>query len=207
MEVFKELWDTPVVRSALNTRINTPISMSIMSLVTKTNGHEQGPVTIDISDRRSSFSEAQQLAKALDSRLPTLKEFIIALKDPEFFKIAKGNCYWLNGSGLSVSGYFEINYNKGELERPPKTQTSSFSTPVDRRAYAYSGKGPLILFVREVEFALRLEIAAVDWQAQDALVALVPVKQLSALQSEVDQLLVSRGVNPEKREEIISLLR
>ncbi len=114
------------------------------------------PIKILLTD--ASFSESNEIARGMNSRLPTFSEFIRALKDdPGLYERARGDWYWVgNESGFNLQGYHRINYEKGSV---------SFVSERDRRiiptrelAYIWKCEKPLMMLIRNVGESRRLDI-------------------------------------------------
>ncbi len=135
---------------------------------------------INILERRASYFEAQELARKMNTTLPTLKEFITALKNnPKLYEQSKTDWYWLGDEpGSNISGYCKIDYEKGTIESV--TDSEYVHLPTDQRAQAWSGNGPLALHVARDAGIKRLFLiadASLHQLAKVALVAPVPKQE------------------------------
>lgn len=73
----------------------------------------ENTVHIEILNRRATYSEAKGLG-----RLPTLKEFIRALKeDHSFIAASSGSWYWLGETDLPEEGFYRIDYENEGLTK------------------------------------------------------------------------------------------
>ena len=146
-----------------------------MSITAQAKQQAEGQATIKLLNKRATYPEALELARRMNSRLPTLKEFIISLKDnPKLYRQSKGDWYWLGDEpGISIPGHYKINYEKGTIEKVYESQW--LALPLEERAYAWKGDGPLALFVYNDSPVRRLVVAAAYyWPGGAARVALVP---------------------------------
>lgn len=109
---------------------------------------EKGYLPIKVLYVNASFDRANEIARENGSRLPTLSEFIGALRDsPEMYREAKGRWwYWLGEEpGLLISGKCRINYDACRIETV--TPEVYAALPKKERAHAISGKGPVAIIV------------------------------------------------------------
>ncbi|MHB1830473.1 MAG: hypothetical protein ACYCO0_03705 [Candidatus Micrarchaeaceae archaeon] len=138
-----------------------------------------------ILNQKLTYPEAQKMAQDMDSRLPTLKEFIMALKeDPKLYERAKGRegmMYWLGDeSGISISGFCRIDYENCTLV--PVSEEAWKKLPDSERAFANEGSGHMVLYVFSGDGVGRLGVGTLNRADEDiAGVALVmPIKARSA---------------------------
>ena len=63
-----------------------------MNVKTQPSRNVRDVATIDLLDQKATWAEIHKLARSMNRRLPTLSEFIIALKEtPSLYDQAKGN--------------------------------------------------------------------------------------------------------------------
>ncbi len=147
---------------------------------TRQSARAESQVTINIIYERAGYQRMQELAKEMNSRLPTLKEFITSLKNnPNLYAQTKGELFWLaDEPGLAINGCCKIDYDRGTIKEVSKSQRDAL--PRAQRAHAYSGDGPLILGVYSPAHDGRLSLAAADSLNSQARVALVPLAKAQA---------------------------
>lgn len=104
------------------------------------NGGEMAAMIIEVLDRRATYEEARSRG-----RLPTLREFIHALKNPAFHQRSQGSWYWLGEAGPDTKGYHRIDYEKGEIT--PVSDGDYYGLPFEERAVVSGGDGHPALFV------------------------------------------------------------
>ena len=98
---------------------------------------------IIILDQCATRSEAKRIATVNGSRLISVKEFILAIKDPTQYKRLEGRRYWTADYGLKLSGYCKIDYENGTIVKVSESEWEKLTR--EQRAYAYGGSGPVIL--------------------------------------------------------------
>ncbi len=114
----------------------------------KKTGIEKGHVPVKVLYVNASFDRANEIAMENKSRLPTLSEFIGALRDsPEMYRKDKGRWwYWLGDApGLSIFGKCRINYDACSIEKVAPEVYAAL--PKNERAHAISGNGPIAIIV------------------------------------------------------------
>lgn len=101
----------------------------------------QDPNKIILLDQRVNFHEAKLKASKTNYRLPTLKDFIAALKDgSEVYNKFKGNWYWIEGlPKVEISGKCRIDYEKCAFEEISEEKWQAL--PVNQRAIVWPGEG------------------------------------------------------------------
>jgi len=116
--------------------------------------------SVKIIEQEADFETSKKLAAQNKGRLLTLKEFIMKLKEPDFYEKTKGFRYWLgNEPGLKISGNCKINYEEGTIESVPESVWKTL--PLEQKAYAWSGNHPLWLCVWSGVAGWRLGVFAV----------------------------------------------
>ena len=115
---------------------------------------------IVVTDQRASHSESERIAKEMGGQLLTVKEFIQALKDPVQYQKMRGDWYWTADMGLNLSGYSKIDYENGTITSVSAKEYRKLD--VSQRAYAWSGNGPVALYVdfNGYFYSRRLGVAA-----------------------------------------------
>ena len=117
--------------------------------------------SVKIIEQEADFETSKKLAAQNKGRLLTLKEFIMKLKEPDFYEKTKGFRYWLgNEPGLKISGNCKIDYEKGTIE--PVSESVWKTLPLEQKAYAWSGNHPLDLDVGSGDAVRRLVVDASD---------------------------------------------
>ena len=117
--------------------------------------------SVKIIEQKANFEDSKKIAAQNKGRLLTLKEFIMKLKEPDFYEKTKGLWYWLsNEPGLKISGTCKIDYEKGTIESVPESVWMNL--PVEQKARACSGNYPLGLYVRSGVAVRRLDVVADD---------------------------------------------
>jgi len=100
---------------------------------------------IVILDQCASRSESERIAAANGGRLMSVKEFILAIKDPTQYNRLKGDWYWTADIGLELSGYCKIDYDNGAIVKVSELEWEKL--PYEQRAYAHRGSGPVVFDV------------------------------------------------------------
>ena len=118
-------------------------------------------LSVRIIEKNANFEDSKMIATQNNGRLLTLKEFIMKLKEPDFYEKTKGLWYWLsNEPGLKISGTCKIDYEKGTIESVPESVWMNL--PVEQKARACSGNYPLGLGVWSGVAVGRLNVVAYD---------------------------------------------
>ncbi|MGD0510449.1 MAG: hypothetical protein ABSA33_01280 [Candidatus Micrarchaeaceae archaeon] len=118
-------------------------------------------LSVRIIEKNANFEDSKMIATQNNGRLLTLKEFIMKLKEPDFYEKTKGFRYWLgNEPGLKISGNCKIDYEKGTIE--PVSESVWKTLPLEQKAYAWSGNHPLDLDVGSGDAVRRLVVDASD---------------------------------------------
>jgi|GEM_PF-1610600 hypothetical protein len=114
-------------------------------------------VMLDLQlNQRVSLTDAKRIAREQGGELPSIKEFVIWLKDPQNFRKANRKFFWLReGPGLNFEGPCRIDYKNGAIE-PMKDKNEWLALPDMEKAWAYPGNGPLQLGVGFQSELLRL---------------------------------------------------
>ena len=147
-----------------------------VSRIGKAQEERGAEVRIEILDKRATYLEVRDLG-----RLPTLREFIRALKDnPAFHHRSQGSWYWLGEAGLHGMGYHRIDYEKGEIT--PVSDHDFYQLPFEQRAYVSGGDGRPALFVFGDYDDGRLAVNAFSDPRFSARVALVQPSEARALE-------------------------
>lgn len=140
------------------------------------------PVPISVLDKELNYWGAQLLAKDMGRRLPTLQEFITALKaNPRLYEKSKGDGYWLGDMPyLEFPFLSKINYNEGRIESIPVADYQRL--PPEQRAWVYNhGIGPIVLSVMSNSSASgpRLEISTVHNESMARIALVDPLDVLA----------------------------
>jgi len=115
--------------------------------------------SVKIIEQKANFEDSKMIATQNNGRLLTLKEFIMKLKEPDFYEKTTGFWYWLgNEPGLKISGNCKIDYEKGTIE--PVSESVWKTLPSEQKAYAWSGNHPLRRDVRSEDADRRLDVDA-----------------------------------------------
>ena len=100
---------------------------------------------IQFVPQRADYSYSERVAKEHGGRLATLREFLVALKDPQQFENLKGYSYWLSGAGLDVSKYCKLDHEKGMFVELREEEWNAL--PANEKVFICPGSGPLLLGV------------------------------------------------------------
>ncbi len=122
----------------------------------------KNPSPIKTLDICATLSEAREIAERMGSRLPTLSEFIRALKyDPKLYEKVKGDWYWVNDQPeFTIPGYYRINYERGSISIVSPFDLKNI--PLDERAYVWRCDGMLMLLIKGDDASRRLELGGSD---------------------------------------------
>jgi hypothetical protein len=97
--------------------------------------------TIRVFRRRATYLEATALG-----RLPTLREFIRALKDNSaFLRRCRGSWYWLGDAVPGTMGYHRIDYDRGAVTQV--SDSDYYNLPFEERAVVAGREGHPAVFV------------------------------------------------------------
>ncbi len=99
---------------------------------------------ITILQQYASRSETKQIATTNGGRLPSVREFILAIKGKEQNKQLKEQWFWTSDDGLMISKESKIDYKEGTVVEV--TQEEWRALPFEQRAYALSGTGPVAVY-------------------------------------------------------------
>jgi len=114
----------------------TPIPSSESKIVKK-------PI-ITVLDQYASRTETKQIASTNGGRLPSLKEFILAIKDKSHNKQLKEAWFWTSDDGVMVSRESKIDYKEGKVIEVTPAEWKKL--PFEQKAYASSGTGPVAIY-------------------------------------------------------------
>ena len=108
---------------------------------------------ITITRHRRGFAGAKELAaQEKGGELPSIKEFILGLKDEANYNRAK-NWFWLREEPeFNLTGRCKINYEKGTLE-PVTSDEAWRKLDADKRAVVLSGGGFMCIAIGLAVFA------------------------------------------------------
>lgn len=138
-----------------------------MPLATKTRRSESS-VSIRLLDVRASFNEAEEIASGMNCRLPTLPEFIKALRNPVFSIRSRMKVFWVDGDrSLRPFNFYKVDYEKGVLEET--SNAPYFKLPRKQTASVIEGSGRLSISVCKDE---HLIVSNHDWPDDVVQVAL-----------------------------------
>lgn len=126
--------------------------------------------SIVILDQRANFADAKKIAGEHKGRLPTLQEFVRAIKDPKQLESLRGDWYWTSDDKLP-EGYCQIDYEQGALVVKPKKEWDAL--PSEQKAFVLKGSAPVAISVGEYWFGGRLYGGAAAGPTNGARVALV----------------------------------
>ena len=118
-----------------------------MAKVKQSKDNHRASGLLKLFDQRVTFHEANEIAKSMSTRLPTLSEFILSLRDdPNLYDQSKGNSYWLSDRlPARLSEHCRINFEKGVLEKI--TEDVWKNLPEEQRAYVWKGKMHMAIFI------------------------------------------------------------
>ena len=135
---------------------------------------EEAGRPIVILDRHETRNDAKKIAKEHNAELPSLKEFIVWLKDRKNFDQAKDGWFWLREPpGLTYDGFCKIDYEKGTLEKIKESEWERL--PKEQQAYSYREVGDLRLCVGDIDN--RLGLYAADAEGYTGRVAFVKLEE------------------------------
>jgi hypothetical protein len=161
---------------------------------------------IQIVNQSANYQDSKRIAAENGGRLVTLKEFITALKtDSTLFDRSRRNWYWLGDEpGLKLSGYCKIDYENGTIASISEKKWNAL--PLEEKAYAYEGNGPLALYIDYYGRGVRrLDVDANDVPANVAtrvtFVAFEEGALKNGVQSSVPAHLLRKHKGPGRRAE------
>ena len=129
----------------------------------------ESEVSIRLLNHRASFSEAEEIAKSMNGRLPTLQEFVKALGDSAFNNKSKAKVFWVSGGHrLKPFNFYKVDYEKGVLEETSKDEY--FALPSKQMANVVDGNSRLSISVCTDG---HLIVSNLDWPNDVVQVALV----------------------------------
>lgn len=142
--------------------------------------HAGSSPAIKVLNLELTYSNAQAHAQDMGSRLPTLKEFILALREhPKLYEQSKSGVYWLSGEPeANVSGFCSIDYEKGTLI--PVSEDEWKKLPDSERAYVSEGRGHMVLYIFSGDGVGRLAVGALGDDAVAGVALILPLKNPSA---------------------------
>ena len=100
--------------------------------------------TITVLEKHESRAEAKLIATANGGKLPSVKEFIFAIKGKINNRQMDDEWFWTSDEGLMISKESKINYNEGTVVEVTAEEWNAL--PSEQKAYASSGTGPIAVF-------------------------------------------------------------
>ena len=149
--------------------------------------HGNAETQITVLQQWVKPKEAEEHAADEGGRLPTKKEFIRALKDPEFYNKVQQGCYRLSGGPeLGISGRCKIDYKKGDVVG---VSTSGWRDLLPKeKAWVDTGNGLLTIGVGSLVDEYRILLSSNDRSVSIVRLALIKKAETSILRSQKPEI-------------------
>lgn len=109
--------------------------------------------SITVLDQRATFADAKKIAGERQGRLPSLQDFIRAMRDPKQLEKLRGDWYWISEEKIP-DGYCRIDYDQGTLIQVAKKEWDVL--PAEQKAFILTGTGAVGITVGDYWFGGRM---------------------------------------------------